>query len=232
MTITPTRHDTTFEIAAPAELLIEEARRLGRRRRLANGVVFLAGLLVAATLVSALAVNANSKPSVSTGSANTAGASSVPTCLLSQLAVTSGEAFGAGGTDGGILLFRNISSRACSLSGYPTVVAIGKDGSTITASDVPNDMLGGWDWSGVTTPPKPPTVVLANKSESASDWYQYGENGPAGYTLFVANTLSVGLSRSKSLRHVTGSVDAAEGKMVVTPFVPGKTGTAEPRTKR
>ena len=29
----------------------------------------------------------------------------------------------------------------------------------------------------------------------------------------------------------SGSVDAAEGKMWVTPFVPGKTGTAEPKAK-
>jgi hypothetical protein len=150
--------------------------------------------------------------------------------MLSQLVISTGEPFGAGGTDGGILLFRNISAHACSLSGYPDVVAIGNNGSTITAAHVPNDMLGGWDWAGVTTPPKPPTIVLANKRDVASDWYQYGENGPAGYTLFLAHTLSIGLSGSKSVRHVSGSVDAAEGKMVVTPFVTGKTGTAEPRT--
>src|SRR5665213_2328006 len=160
-------------------------------------------------------------------------AANYPRCTVSQLSVTSKEnGVGAGGTDGGILLFRNISTHACSLSGYPNVVAIGKTrGQKITASDAPNDMLGGWNWSGVTPAPKLPTVVLANKNDVASDWYQYGENGPAGYTLFHASTLSVALYGSKSALQVRGSVDAAAGKMVVTPFVPGKTGSGEPRAK-
>jgi Protein of unknown function (DUF4232) len=232
MTITPTRRETSYETTDPAELLIEEARRLGRRRRMANGLVFLAGLLMAATLVSTIAVSYTSKPLVSKGSANTVATSSVPTCSLGQLSVTTGEPFGAGGTDGGILLFRNISSRACALIGYPNVIAVAKNGATIKASQVPNDMLGGWDWSGVTTPPKPPSVVLSNKSEVASDWYQYSENGPAGYTLFHASTLGISLPGSTSVLKIGGSVDAAEGKMVVTPFVAGMTGTAEPRTNR
>jgi hypothetical protein len=92
-------------------------------------------------------------------------------------------------------------------------------------------MLGGWDWSGLTPrAPKPPTVILANKSEFASDWYQYSEVGPVKYTIFKASTLSVSLSGSTSAVHVSGSVYAVNGKMWVTPFVSGKTGTAEPST--
>ena len=128
-------------------------------------------------------------------------------------------------------LFRNLSSHACSLTGYPNVEAIAKSGSSITASRVSNDMLGGWNWTGESPEPKPPTVVLANKNQVASDWYQYSENGPAGYTLFLANSLRIALPGSKSVVQVRGWVDAAEGRMVVTPFVPGKTGTAEPKAK-
>jgi hypothetical protein len=164
-------------------------------------------------------------------SASALGVSSVPPCALSRLAVTSEDQVGAGGTDGGVLLFRNISTHACSLHGYPNVLAIAKSGRSIMASDLANGMLGGWDWSGIAPAPRPPTVVLANSHEFASDWYQYTENGPAGYTLFLASTLSVGLPGSRSVVHVRGSVDAAEGKMWVTPFVPGKTGTAEPKAK-
>jgi hypothetical protein len=129
-------------------------------------------------------------------------------------------------------LFRNLSSHACALTGYPHVVAVKRaTGRTITASDLSNAMLGGWDWTGEPPVPKPPTVVLTNKRDVASDWYQYSENGPAGYTLFVTSTLNVGVPGSTSVVRVIGSVDAAEGKMWVTPFVPGRTGTAEPRAR-
>ncbi len=158
-------------------------------------------------------------------------ASVVPACSLRQLAVTSKSQVGAGGTDGGVLLFRNITSRACSLTGYPVVVVRGqKNGTTIRAAHVLSGMLGGWDWSGLPPRPRPPVVVLSGKTGFASDWYQYSENGPVGYTLFRARTLEVGLASSKSLVRVRGIVDAAEGKMWVTPFVPGGTGTDEPTT--
>jgi hypothetical protein len=101
--------------------------------------------------------------------------------------------------------------------------------STITVVVGSHD---GWNyWSTISSSPKPPTVVLANRGDVASDWYQYSENGPAGYTLFITNTLRVGLPGSRSYVQVRGSVDAAEGQMVVTPFVLGKTGTAEPSSK-
>ena len=158
-------------------------------------------------------------------------ASAVPRCSLRQLAITAKGQAGAGGTDGGVLSFRNISSRACSLTCYPVVVARGrKKGSTIRAAHELSGMLGGWDWNGLPPKPKPPVVVLAGNTGFASDWFQYSENGPAGYTLFRARTLQVGLAGSKSFVRVRGMVDAAEGKMWVTPFVPGRTGTDEPTT--
>ncbi len=180
-------------------------------------------MLIGATLASMISYHSQS--------ANALGVSSIPACSLSQLAVTSENQAGAGGTDGGILMYRNVSTHACSLRGYPNVVAIGKSGRSITAAHLANGMLGGWDWSGVVPVPRPPTVVLASDRDVASDWYQYSENGPAGYTLFLASTLSVRLPGSRLVVHVRGSVDAAEGKMWVTPFVPGKTGTAEPKAK-
>jgi len=52
MTISPMRHDVAFEIPENAELLIKEARRKGRRRRLKFALLFT----VAATLVIAMVV--------------------------------------------------------------------------------------------------------------------------------------------------------------------------------
>ena len=52
MTIAPARHDVSFEISDAAELLIKEARRKGRRRRLRVGLIVLAVLvIIAAALV-------------------------------------------------------------------------------------------------------------------------------------------------------------------------------------
>lgn len=224
MTITASQQGTTTQDPDSAELLIKEARQLGRRRRLAKGAVVFAFLVTLATLISASIFYSQSKRP--TTSANRgASASEYPRCTPSQLSVTSVGQVGAGGTDGAVLLFRNVSSHACSLAGFPNVEAIGKSGASITASHVSNDMLGGLNWPGTTPPPRPPTVVLTNKGKVASDWYQYSENGPAGYTLFKASILRVRLPGSKSEIQVTGSVDAAEGRMVVTPFVPGRTGT-------
>jgi hypothetical protein len=231
MSIAPPDSTLSHDVPDPIELLIKEAQRASRRRRLRNGLVLGAVLLfVVGAIAYQIERGRSITPHIRTGAPK--GSQAVaPECSLRQLSVTSNGQVGAGGTDGGVLLFRNVSSHACSLTGYPNVVAIGKSNATITASDSPNDMLGGWDWTGNSPAPKPPIVVLANKNEVASDWYQYSENGPAGYTLFHANILRVGLSGSRSVVQVNGSVDAAEGKMLVTPFVRGKSGTAEPRAK-
>jgi hypothetical protein len=224
MTITTLQLGTTSEDSESAELLIKEARQLGRRRRLGKGVAIFAFLVAIATLISASIYYSQSKRPTTSANRGVS-VSEYPRCTPSQLSVKSEGQVGAGGTDGAVLLFRNVSSHACSLAGFPNVEAIGKSGASITASHVSNDMLGGLNWAGTPPPSKPPTVVLTNKGRVASDWYQYSENGPAGYTLFRASILRVRLPGSKSEIQVRGSVDAAEGRMVVTPFVPGKTGT-------
>jgi hypothetical protein len=218
----------TSEDRKSAELLIREARRLGRRRRIRQGAVVCAILLVVAALISTVVYFSQSKRPP-TNAKKEAASVNYPRCTVTQLLVTSKAPVGAGGTDGAVLLFRNVSSHACSLTGFPNVEAIGKSGSSITASHVSNYMLGGWDWTGQTSPPKPPTVLLSNRNQVASDWYQYLENGPVGYSLFLANSLRIALPGSRAVVQVKGWVDAAQGRMVVTPFVPGTTGTAEPK---
>jgi hypothetical protein len=92
--------------------------------------------------------------------------------------------------------------------------------------------VGGWNyWSVISSTVRPPRVVLAGRNDVASDWYQYSENGPAGSAIFRANTLRVGLPGSRSVVRLRGRIDAFDGQIVVTPFVSGKSGTAEPRSK-
>jgi hypothetical protein len=226
-------------------------------------------LVVVATLIATTDYYSQSKGRSSSSNRGAVGAN-YPRCTIAQLSVASESHVGVGGAAGGVLLFRNVSTHPCSLTGYPNVEAVGTSRSvTITASHVSSDMLGGWDWSGISsssrkTPPfivangksrsstttvvigsdgrryywsvissalKPPTVVLANRSDFASTWYQYSENGPAGSALFHANTLRVGLPGSTSVVIARVRVDAVEGRIVVTPFVTGRTGTGEPRAE-
>src|ERR1035438_4263144 len=127
MTITSPGPDIGTEDLDSAELLIKEARQLGRRRRFAKGAVAFATLLIVATVMSAIVYSSlSTRPTNANKGVSTA---DYPRCTTSQVSVVSEGQAGAGGTDGGVLLFRNVSSRACSLSGYPNVEAIAKSGS-------------------------------------------------------------------------------------------------------
>jgi outer membrane protein assembly factor BamB len=61
MTLSPPRHDTSFELPDALELLIEEARRKGRRRRL-EGAIFIFSVAVIVAAVSFIALRGPSKP--------------------------------------------------------------------------------------------------------------------------------------------------------------------------
>ena len=50
MTMSPARHEISFEMPGAAELLIEEARRKGRRRRLVKGAILLLIVLIVAAV--------------------------------------------------------------------------------------------------------------------------------------------------------------------------------------
>jgi photosystem II stability/assembly factor-like uncharacterized protein len=73
MTIAPARHDDSFEVSHAAELLIKEARRNGRRRRLRFGLIVLAVFVVIASVLVLIgrattpASKANGGPGVAVG---------------------------------------------------------------------------------------------------------------------------------------------------------------------
>ncbi len=77
-----------------------------------------------------------------TASASTAVASpsqpvSAPVCTTGQLRISTVETGAAAGTVGGWLRFVNVGSAACSMRGWPTVVAITASGSETRAKDAP-----------------------------------------------------------------------------------------------
>jgi hypothetical protein len=113
----------------------------------------------------------------------------------------------------------------------PTIFAPYGESRTSRTTVVVGSAGGRNYWSVISSAAKPPTVVLVDRNDVASDWYQYDENRPAGNILFHATTLRVGLPGSRSVITVRGEVDVADGQIVVTPFVAGRTGTAEPKSK-
>jgi sugar lactone lactonase YvrE len=73
VTITPTEHEASYENSDPVELLIREARRKARRRRLAIGLIVCV-VLMAGVLVAAASGELSSTPPRGLGSAQPGGA--------------------------------------------------------------------------------------------------------------------------------------------------------------
>lgn len=154
-------------------------------------------------------------------------------CTISTLSITATSVTGAGGNDGGVLHYKNISSHSCSLHGYPTVIAM--DGANRKAEIAVHrswGYLGGWQW-GVLGPnadnptdvaTKIPNIILAPGKDGASSMYQYSEN--ASYACPKTNSLRVGLPRSTRLANVSAILWACTG-LEANPFVPGNTGTVK-----
>jgi photosystem II stability/assembly factor-like uncharacterized protein len=83
MTIAPARHDVSFETSDAAELLIKEARRKGRRRRLRVGMIVFAVLVIIAAAALVAIGRATTAGSKATGSPRTAvGADTVSSAVF------------------------------------------------------------------------------------------------------------------------------------------------------
>ena len=136
-----------------------------------------------------------------------------PTC--SALAVSAGQVGAAAGNAGFPISFRNSSNHACSLSGYPTVLATdSSSGRTVTARHFSSGYLGGADLPV-------PTYVLA-PGDRVSVLVE-GTDNPVGNasTCSTLNDLRVVVGhRSVPTRQVLQNCSG----MQVHPYVPGLTG--------
>jgi hypothetical protein len=158
-------------------------------------------------------------------------AAAIARCTTSQLSITATPEVGAGGNDGGVLHYRNISSRACSLNGYPTVIATdGADHRPEIAEHRSWGYLGGWQWNVLGSNPDDPTDVatkmpivnLAPGKGGASSIFQYSEN--TTYACPKTASILVGLPNSKRRTRVSANLWACIG-LEANPIVPGTSGT-------
>jgi hypothetical protein len=124
MTISPTRSDLSNEVSDSAELLIKEARRASRRRRLQRGALAMAFIVIVASVVSIVAYNSKAKPSATTLSRGVS-AADLPRCSASNdLSAKLIGRNGASGMSYFLVAFTNNGSRSCSLSGVPFTQAV------------------------------------------------------------------------------------------------------------
>ena len=95
-------------------------------------------------------------------------------CRASQISVTESQ-LGAAVSGGWLIRYRNVGSSACTLAGYPTVVAlVSPTGPLRVAAHVSLGYLGGWESL------KPlPAAVLAARSGVASSVVEYVSDGTA-----------------------------------------------------
>ena len=116
--------------------LIAEAKRRARQRRVAGTTL----VLVIAVAGGAFAFRASDRPAAVSGRVG---------CRSGQITATAAPLPGAAVTAGWVIRYRNVSSSACTLSGYPTV-RVSTTGLSEVAAHSRLGALGGS--SGLRTP--------------------------------------------------------------------------------
>jgi hypothetical protein len=132
MTITSTRSGTDTESPDPTELLIKEARQLGRRRRIGNVAVVFAAFVAVATVVSTIAYYSHTKTSTATANKKVVVADYPRCSASSDLSVKFIGQNGASSMAYFLITFINNGAKSCALSGAPSAQAVaGPNGAPI-----------------------------------------------------------------------------------------------------
>ena len=129
MRMAPAREASSHVLPDPTELLIKEARRKTRRRRLKVGEILLAVVLLAVVVAYGIGHIGNGARPTTATSLSSRVAASAPRCSLSQLRLISDRGgwhanYAASGQFTETLTFTNVSRSACQLSGWPRVQAV------------------------------------------------------------------------------------------------------------
>jgi hypothetical protein len=155
-------------------------------------------------------------------------AAPLPRCGDSQLALSTTTPEGAALSAAFVVRYRDVSSSACTLSGYSTVIAlVSPTGPSVVAAHEAQSYFGGWERAGPL-----PTVVLAAHNGVASSLVSYlapividpRPDCPRHLPSFRARSLWVGLpGGARPFVLVVPSMVVC-GYLFATPIVPGTTG--------
>ena len=228
MTITSAEQSQSNESTESTELLIKEAREASRRRRLKVVALSLA-FAVIVVLVIAVGSGRTNPKKATTGDLANSSVSPPPTCLRSQIRVAFvGDGAGLG-NGASLIRVTNVSGKACSVTGYPTVTGIFASGVQRTFKDTLNGYTGGLGTNPLSTA-KLPVVTLRSRHGVASSMVEADENGTGpnptcpGFTSYVIE-----------FPHVAGATYTFHSRWPdlycfdreVHPLVPGTTGDAK-----
>ncbi len=137
-------------------------------------------------------------------------------CANGQLAISAGPADGATGHDGYALLFRNTSSRTCTLYGYPGFDALRSGHAPVHAKRTLSGFMGG-SRHGL------PTVrVRPGHSASARVEFTFLDSAHPSGNCPTASRIAV--TAANTTRSVTLTKTATICNLEIHPTVPGTTG--------
>ena len=195
-------------------------QRTGRVKTIAKSVLSATRLMVIALFLAAAGLVVTT-----TGSTLRAGAAALPRCRDTQLVVTGVEAPGAAVTAGWVVRYKNVTSSACTLTGYPNVVGVNfVTGKSFAAAHRRNGSVGGWQRSYSGEPKPLPTVVLPARQGVASSMVEYLGASPAPSCPIVT---SLWVNVPGGTRPFVLKVSTAVcGQFDANPIVPGTTGWA------
>jgi hypothetical protein len=219
MTLTPTSQPDQIDVAEPAELLIKEARRASRHRRVGYGLAAIVVVAVLTIIVSSTVSRPEAKPSKDTSPRQFA--LSLPRCDAAQLRVWDDSAEGAADYGALIVRLKNVSAHACSLSGYPSVQGIDQwNGALVTAAHTRDSYMGGWEST------KPfPVVALRSKTGVASFLIDFVSGNDIRACPYL-NTLRVSVPHSTTVFTLNRTMLQACKYFGLHPIVPGLMGSA------
>jgi hypothetical protein len=168
------------------------------------------------------ATKTTAAPTTTTTTTTSTTAPALTKCTFSELSVTPGQ-YGAGlGHEGGVILFKNVGTSACTLSGYPGVAGLNASGQQVTQAERTRaGYLGGFR---TTTGPLP--VVDLQPGQTASAFVE-GTDIPHGTQTSCPNypALLVTPPTSKTSVKITRQLPGCT-PIEVHPIVPGTTGDA------
>lgn len=139
-------------------------------------------------------------------------------CAAGQVSVSVGSSTAGLGHLGEPLLFENVGSAACALSGYPGAAVVGAAGRQVQFRRTPNGYLGGLSPQATADP-----VVLLRPHQTASALLEGEDSTPAGVSCPRYAALLVTPPNSTLTSRVARALSICDPQ--IHPVVPGTSGT-------
>ena len=173
-----------------------------------------------------IGLSACGTPSTHSNGKSPTNPATMATCTQKQVHIVVSKGLAAGGNEGAVLTFTNISAIPCRLSGYPTVEAFEATGTPTTARHTPSGYLGGlYSQGSIPVVNLKPDGVASATIEAIDHPLDGGRRCPTYSHLLVGVPNEVPTVRvSAALPDEGTNLSACAGAPQVHPVVAGPTG--------